>query len=115
MQGLSYWSYCKNDDSRPSPLKVILSSEQDLELLLRIIASFAPNVFFTEITPYQSAEPITALYHKSLQAGEVPQNWCKAIICPIFKNGDPDDVANYRPVSVKYPTNCSKKLCFCFL
>ncbi len=47
-----------NDDNRPRPLKVILSSEQDLELLLsrkRKLASFAPKFFFTDIIPYQNA------------------------------------------------------------
>ncbi len=43
-----------NDDSRPRPLKVILSSEQDLELLLshkRKLASFGPNIFSQKIFP----------------------------------------------------------------
>ncbi len=46
------------------------------------------------------AEPSTALYNKSLQSGEVPQDRRKAIICMIFKYGDPEDAANYRPVSL---------------
>ncbi len=46
------------------------------------------------------AEPFTALYSKSLQSGEVTQDWRKAIIGPIFKKVDPEDAANYRPVSL---------------
>ncbi len=47
-----------NGGSRPRPLKVILSSEQDLKLLLsrkRKLVSFAPSIFFTGTTHYQSA------------------------------------------------------------
>ncbi len=66
------------------------------------------------------AEPITVLYNKFLQSGEVPQDWRKAIICPIFKNGDPEDAANYRPVSLtsvlcKIFEKLLKRLCICFL
>ncbi len=44
------------------------------------------------------AEPITTLYIKSLQSGEVTQDWRKAIICPIFKKRGPEDAVNYSPV-----------------
>ncbi len=46
------------------------------------------------------AKSITTLYNKSLQSGEVPQDWRKAIICPIFKKGDPEDAANYCTLSL---------------
>ncbi len=45
------------------------------------------------------AGPITTPFNKSLQSGEVPQDWRKAIICPIFKKGDTEDAAKYRSVS----------------
>ncbi len=41
-----------NDDSRPHPLKVMLSRELSRK---RKMASVASNFFFTEITPYRSA------------------------------------------------------------
>ncbi len=56
--------------------------------------------FMLQILADFLAEPITALYSKSLQSGEVPQDWQKAIICPIVKKGHPEGTANYRPVSL---------------
>ncbi len=46
------------------------------------------------------AEPSTTIYNKSLQSGEVPRDWRKAIICPIFKNGEPEHAVNYGPMSL---------------
>ncbi len=46
-----------------------------------------------------SPEPNTAPYIKYLQSGKAPQDWRKAIICPIFQKRDPVDAPNYRPVS----------------
>ncbi len=40
------------------------------------------------------ADRINALYNTTPQNGEVLQDWRKAIICPIFKKGDPEDAAN---------------------
>ncbi len=39
--------------------------------------------FMLQILADLLAKHITALYNKSLQSGEVPQDWRKAITCPI--------------------------------
>ncbi len=73
--------------------------------------------FMLQILADFLAEPIIALFYKSLQSGEIPQGWCKAIICPIFKKRDPEEAANNCFVIVtsvlrKIFKNCSKGLSF---
>jgi hypothetical protein len=40
------------------------------------------------------------LFNKSIQTGEVPQDWRIAKVTPIFKKGTKGDPGNYRPVSL---------------
>ncbi len=49
------------------------------------------NPFMLQILADFLAEPITTLYNKSLQSGEVPQDWWTESTCPIFKKGEPED------------------------
>ena len=44
--------------------------------------------------------PLSIIFRDSLQKGETPDDWRKANITPIFKKGDRNDPANYRPVSL---------------
>ena len=46
------------------------------------------------------AEPMTALFNKSLQTASLPGDWKVATVSPIHKGGDKDSVTNYRPVSL---------------
>ena len=46
------------------------------------------------------AKPLRLLFSKSLQTNEIPEDWKKANITPIFKKGDKSLVENYRPVSL---------------
>ena len=49
----------------------------------------------TEIAPV-----ICLLFEKTLQTGQLPSDWKKAQVCPLFKKGDKTEPSNYRPISL---------------
>ena len=44
--------------------------------------------------------PLNALFTKSFQSGQVPQDWLEANVIPIYKKGHHSKPGNYRPVSL---------------
>ncbi|CAM5127912.1 unnamed protein product [Eretmochelys imbricata] len=46
------------------------------------------------------AEPLAVIFENSWRSGEIPEDWKKANVVPIFKKGKKDDPGNYRPVSL---------------
>ncbi|CAM4584870.1 unnamed protein product [Lepidochelys kempii] len=46
------------------------------------------------------AEPLAIIFENSWRPGEVPEDWKKANVVPIFKKGKKEDPGNYRPVSL---------------
>ena len=54
------------------------------------------------------APAITLLFQASLNQGNTPSTWRKALVVPIFKKGSKSDASNYRPISL---TSILCKLC----
>jgi len=46
------------------------------------------------------AEPLSIIFERSWRTGEVPEDWRKASVTPIFTKGKKEDPGNYRPVSL---------------
>jgi len=46
------------------------------------------------------AEPLCIIFERSWRTGEVPEDWRKANVTPIFNKGKKEDPGNYRPVSL---------------
>ena len=46
------------------------------------------------------AEPLSIIFERSWRTEEVPEDWRKANVTPVFKKGKKDDPGNYRPVSL---------------
>ncbi len=45
-------------------------------------------------------KPLTHLINLSIRTGQFPDSWKKALVKPIFKSVNSDDMVNYRPISL---------------
>lgn len=58
-----------------------------------------PNSFLRRYAE-QLSPFLTDIFNLSLATGEIPHDWRKARVVPIYKNGDRLSVSNYRPISI---------------
>ena len=45
------------------------------------------------------AYPVYLMFQKSIETGDLPNDWKTALVCPIFKKGKNCQASNYRPLS----------------
>ena len=46
------------------------------------------------------AEPLMLVFSSFMSVGQVPDEWRRAVVTPIYKGGIASDVSNYRPISL---------------
>ncbi|KFP24910.1 RNA-directed DNA polymerase from mobile element jockey, partial [Colius striatus] len=46
------------------------------------------------------AKPLSIIVKQSWRTGEVPEDWRKANVTPVFKKGRKEDPGNYRPIGL---------------
>jgi len=46
------------------------------------------------------AEPLSIIFERSWRTEQMPEDWRKANVTPVFKKGKKEDPGNYRPVSL---------------
>ncbi|KGL81578.1 hypothetical protein N309_03232, partial [Tinamus guttatus] len=46
------------------------------------------------------AKLLSVIFERSWRMGEVPEDWKKASVTPVFEKGKKEDPGNYRPVSL---------------
>ncbi|KFP25663.1 hypothetical protein N325_02716, partial [Colius striatus] len=46
------------------------------------------------------AKPLSIIFEQSWRTGEVPEEWRKANVTPVFTKGRKDNPGNYKPISL---------------
>ena len=48
----------------------------------------------------QVSEMLTDIFNRSLESGQVPEDWRVVNVTPLFKKGSREELENYKPVSL---------------
>ena len=94
------------DSLAPNPYSfntVSVSLVRSHLLSLDITKSTGPDNLstrFLQAIANQIVTPLTGIFNCSLSSGQVPSEWKRSHITPVYKGGSPDDPSNFRPISV---------------
>ncbi|KFP89623.1 RNA-directed DNA polymerase from mobile element jockey, partial [Apaloderma vittatum] len=70
---------------------------------LKVYKSMGPNGIHPRVLRELAdkvAKTLSIIFQKPLQSGEVPTDWKRGNVIPIFIKGRKDEPGNYRPVSL---------------
>jgi hypothetical protein len=103
-------------DSRLSMIDITVQEVEDVLKSLNTNKATGPDCispFMLKNGSKELAPSLTRLFNYSLKICKIPQAWKAANVIPIYKKGDKQDVANYRPVSLLSVVNkCFEKIIF---
>ena len=91
------------DQGGKSPPTVRAEQVQDHLIRLDEYKSLGPDGVHPRVLKELAevvAETLSIIFEKSWLSGEVPDDWRKGYITPIYKKGSKEDPGNYRPVSL---------------
>ena len=74
--------------------------KERLEALNRFKESGPDNIHPHVLKETSVCVPLSMIFKESLEVGETPEDWRTVYVTPIFKKGDRNDPAIYRPVSL---------------